>query len=201
MKISVEQVDYVKRSISSKGVYSAELLDELTDHICSMIETRGSVNSDFFEVYKLVVDEFNPSNFSLIQELIVNNKKSNNMKTVKLILACLAAYATFVMLISLFPAFTNASVNALRMTGFIVYATGVLILAFFLIRFKMKDNNLRLIISFFGYFASFILVGFGMKEINVGMGNSMLKIIPYLFMVIVSFSGIFFYLFRKNVNG
>ncbi len=203
-QLTEEQVDYVKQDIKNKGVYSAALLNELTDHICSMIEEKGFEGPGFFEVYKRVVDEFGPSNFRLIQELtnkMVNNKKNNEMKTIKLIMVLLMAYATFVMLLSLFPEFNNnASVDALRMTGFMIFATTLLLLSFFLIRFRIKNIHLKFITGLLGYLSSFVLMVLGLREINFEAGNSLLKIMPYLLIGIVSSCGILLYRFRKNLH-
>jgi hypothetical protein len=194
--LNEEQVNYVRQEIKKLGTYSPDLVNELTDHICSMIEERDFEVIGFAEVHKRVVDEFVPSNFKLIQDLsnrIIHHKNNNKMKRIKLSMAVLMAYSTFIMLLSLFI----EPVNVLRMSGCIIYAATTLLFAIFLIRFKLTNLNLKLIAGVAGYFLSLFLIVLGLGETNPAISSSLLKVMPYISMGVLSSCAFFYYRFKK----
>ncbi len=56
MNLTEEQIEYIATNLEFYGVKSAELKEDLLDHICTFIETNEF--SDFETAYKTAIQEF-----------------------------------------------------------------------------------------------------------------------------------------------
>ena len=55
MILSDQQIEFINQSLSFYGIESKSLKEDVTDHICTYIESR---EGDFEDLYKEAIDEF-----------------------------------------------------------------------------------------------------------------------------------------------
>ncbi|MEP4532035.1 MAG: hypothetical protein ABJ004_03040 [Cyclobacteriaceae bacterium] len=81
--ITDEQVDLIGNEISESGITSAELKDDLLDHMCCLIEIDMKKGLDFEQAYQKAFLQTSPNGYGEIQNetfFLLNYNKIMNMK-------------------------------------------------------------------------------------------------------------------------
>ena len=66
MQLNSSHIEFIRSDLQRRGIVSAELLDEMTDHFCSAVEVNLDRGMRFFEAYQNALKEF--GNIPVIQE-------------------------------------------------------------------------------------------------------------------------------------
>ncbi|MBR9913639.1 MAG: hypothetical protein GYB32_02235 [Algicola sp.] len=92
MTLSNEQVEFIENNLKLYGIESKDLRDDLTDHICSYLETSES--EDFDSLYQEALQKFGgyTSFQNLQRETNIQkfSKELTGLNKVKFIMSCLA---------------------------------------------------------------------------------------------------------------
>lgn len=130
MILTEQQIDFIKRNISNRGVSLNELADSLVDHICCFIENNS--HSDFEEAYNAALASFGNFGPKEIQEntiSILKHKRETTMKATMYILGYIAVI--LVTTGSLFKTMHWPMANIFLVTGIMLLNIGVLPMYFY----------------------------------------------------------------------
>jgi hypothetical protein len=201
MSLSKEQVAFIREDIRKRGIKDEDLLNELTDHICSMIEERGFDDGSFPEIHRVVMNEF--GDLPLLQTVIdgiSKNKKNTEMKTIKTSAIFLVAFASFLLFVSWLMENTgHPAVAALRTAALTLYATTGILVAVSIIRQRIKLLQLKIAVGLTAYLYALILLFLGIRQVNVEAGNNLINSLPYVFASAFVAAGILFVAIRKKL--
>ncbi|MEO8473638.1 MAG: hypothetical protein ABI477_15670 [Chryseolinea sp.] len=99
MKLSTDQIDFIKTILIKNGVEIQSLQDDLLDHLCCYIESRGEYDKDFEKLVSQGVAELAPFGLHVLQEqtlLLLHYNKLSNMKKLSFVIGALSAMAWFI---------------------------------------------------------------------------------------------------------
>lgn len=83
MRLSKEQIAYIRNNITQEGIGESELINDLLDHICCKVEREMKHTSDFESVYKKVIREFSPETGLVDIQVEINTISHNKAITMK----------------------------------------------------------------------------------------------------------------------
>ncbi len=130
MILTEQQIDYIKKDISNRGVSLTDLADSLVDHICCFIENNN--HTDFSTAYEAALAKFGSFGPKEIQKnttLLLNLKKETIMKATMYILGYVAVI--LVTTGSLFKTMHWPMANIFLVTGIMLLNIGVLPMYFY----------------------------------------------------------------------
>lgn len=93
MKLTTEQIAFIKQDIKQRGITMAELADSLADHICCTIE--NDLETDFVKAYAKALAAFGENGIQKTQQetiLLINLKKEIIMKGTMYLLGYIAVF-------------------------------------------------------------------------------------------------------------
>jgi len=95
MKISENQIEFIRDDVRNRGVKLNSLVNNLVDHICCAIEVHPG--SDFNSVYAEVIRSFGEQGFLKIQQetiVLLTIKKEEKMKKTMYVIGFIATFLT-----------------------------------------------------------------------------------------------------------
>lgn len=83
--ISEQQVDYISRQVESSNIRSKELIDDLIDHFCCLVEIEMSRGTAFEKAYQKAYEQTSPNGLDEIQNETLFLFNYQKLKTMKMI--------------------------------------------------------------------------------------------------------------------
>src|SRR5688572_5098760 len=97
MKLTREQIEFIREHIQQNGIITHSLQDDVLDHVCCTLEGIDEREMDFPSAFKQAVQEVAPNGLKNLQRetsRLLNSPIMINMKKFMFILGSMSASAT-----------------------------------------------------------------------------------------------------------
>jgi len=155
---SDDDIGFIYKDISEKGLTMNGLLDEMVDHICCTIEPEIKRGAAFMDAYKSLMDSLDSTTFKKIQHqtVLLTDLKLQRMKKGMFFIGLLGTVVLVTGVIFKINHWAGASIGLL--TGILTLVFGFLPL-FFYVSYKEQEVKRNMFMYILGYFSlAFLLL-------------------------------------------
>ncbi len=154
-----ENIDFIYDDIRTKGITSENLLHEMVDHICCMLEPQLSENNTFDTLYQNFINTLHQNQFSKIQfqTNLSTNLKFQNMKKSMFISGAIGTFMLISGVLFKINHWPGAGIMLVLATFIIV---ALFLPTFFIVGYRENEEKRNLFLTIIGYLTvSFLILG------------------------------------------
>lgn len=138
-QISDEHIEYIVSDLQQNGIENEDLINNLVDHICCILEQSVTNDSDFKECYHNTVRSFYKNNLHELEEETNNLLTFKNYYAMKKVMIAAGAISVFVLAFgSVFKTMHWPGAGILLFSGIVLFSLFFLPLLFIL---KIREVN------------------------------------------------------------